>query len=241
MALLDPLRRTRRRAFDAVRRRIGDSRWGRSRLCRRLASVDRLHVGCGANWVDGWLNVGLLDPGGHPYGSLQRHHGALVLRLDLTLGLPIPEAALRYVYGSHFIEHLAFPQALAFLGECRRALRPGGRIRLTCPDLELWARRYLEDDRDFLERYAELTRERREDQGLPPPRTRGQIMMSQVHGWGHRWAYDEESLRDLLERTGFGEVSRRDHHRSALPDVELLEPSTPTRLLETLYVEAVRR
>jgi predicted SAM-dependent methyltransferase len=208
------------------------------RLLRfRLAGVERLHVGCGGIWVPGWLNMDRFPVGLQPYGALRRREGALVLSFDASGELPLHEGRLWHVYGSHFIEHLSFAEALAFLAECHRALRPGGLIRLTCPDLELWARRYLERDEVFLRSYEQATARTRD---LPELRTGAQVLMSQLHGWGHRWAYDEESLCEALERSGFDEARRRGHRESRLPDIDLLEPATPSRLLETLYVEAVR-
>jgi len=187
--------------------------------------------------VPGWLNVGLLPPELQSYGALRQRGGALVLCLDASGVLPFRDGALREVYGSHFIEHLPFPSGLAFMAECHRTMRPGGRIRLTCPDLELWARRYLDRDEAFLRAYEQATAPFRD---LPALRTGGQVMMSQLHGFGHRWGYDEESLCEALERSGFRDARRRDHRDSELPDIERLEPATPVRLLETLYVEAVR-
>lgn len=231
------LRGLRRRTVEWVRRRIGDSGPYRRRLRRRLAAVDRLHVGCGDVWVPGWLNVGLLPWWRQPYGTLRIRDGAVVLSLDVTLGLPLDDGRLDQVYGSHFIEHLAFGDGLAFMKECHRAMRPGGLIRLSCPDLELWARKYVENDRAFLEAYESAVAGMRD---LPELRTRGQIMMSQVHGWGHRWAYDAESLCEALERTGFRDATPRGYRESGIRQIGALEPDTPVRLLETLYVEAFR-
>jgi hypothetical protein len=223
---------------DGLRRRIGDSATYRRRLRRRLAGVERLHVGCGAIWVPGWLNIGMPRPRLQPYGTLRDRDGALVLSLDVSRGLPADDASVEHVYGSHFIEHLPLEEGLAFLAECHRVLRPGGLIRLTCPDLELWARKYLENDSAFLEAYRQATAAAR--RRLPALRTRGQVMMSQLHGWGHRWGYDAESLCEVLERSGFRDAKRRGYCDSELPDIERLELADPVKLLETLCVEAVR-
>lgn len=235
--MLTALRKARRPWPTTLRRRVCDSAPHRRRLRQRLATVERLHVGCGAIWVPGWLNIGLLPSWMQPYGAVRNRDGALVLSLDISRGLPLDDARLEQVYASHFIEHLTFDKALAFLAECHRVLRPGGRIRLTCPDLELWARKYLEKDTAFLETYERSSAAGRK---LPALHTPGQILMSQLHGWKHRWGYDAESLCEALERSGFRDAKQRGYHDSEFSDIEQLEPATPIRLLETLCVEAVR-
>jgi SAM-dependent methyltransferase len=56
-----------------------------------------------------------------------------------------PDASFDLVYVSHVIEHLASPRA--FLGTCRRLLKPGGAVHIETPNLDcaearLFRRRY---------------------------------------------------------------------------------------------------
>src|SRR5262245_24244666 len=83
----------------------------------------RLHVGCGPrNLMAEWWNVDILTfPGVDEVA-------------DVTV--PWPWHNLEYVFGEHFLEHLALDDAVKFLTEAAWNLRPGGRIRLSTPGLE---------------------------------------------------------------------------------------------------------
>lgn len=213
-------------------RLLGNTRLNRARLGRQLAACDRLNIGCGESGVPGWVNIGLFSDRKVPYGTIVNHRATRLLHYDMTRGIPMRDETARYIYASHFIEHLTLGEARLFFRECYRVLKPGGMIRITTPDLELWIERYLANDLSFFERfyrccpsYSDLT-------------TKGQILVGQIQGWGHRWLYDLESLQAIMAEAGFGTITRMEHHQSALPDIQLLEPTDEERLLETFYVEA---
>jgi hypothetical protein len=81
-----------------------------------------LHVGCGRERLDGWVNIDSQDLPG------------VDLVADVTQGLHFENC--RAVFAEHFLEHLTIEQALDFLGEAHRALAPGGWLRLSTPNLE---------------------------------------------------------------------------------------------------------
>lgn len=89
----------------------------------------RLHIGCGASPIEGWVNVDIQD-------------GAGVDRLlDVRRGLPFEDVEL--IFAEHFIEHLTLEESLAFLAECRRILLPEGVLRLSTPNLDwTWLSHY---------------------------------------------------------------------------------------------------
>ena len=93
----------------------------------------RLHVGCGRERLDGWVN---LDNQSLP---------GVDLVTDVTEGLDF--ADVEAVYAEHFLEHLTVDQALDFLLECHRVLRDGGLLRLTTPNLDwAWKSHYWLED-----------------------------------------------------------------------------------------------
>lgn len=56
---------------------------------------------------------------------------------DITkLPLPYPDNSVNMIFAEHLLEHNSVAQAVAFLDDCRRILKPGGRIRICCPVLE---------------------------------------------------------------------------------------------------------
>lgn len=90
-----------------------------------------LNLGCGQRFHPAWTNLDLApaDPS--------------IRRCDVTRPLPFEGAAFDAVYHAHLLEHLPRAQALPFLHECRRVLKPGGILRLAIPNLEAIARLYL--------------------------------------------------------------------------------------------------
>jgi predicted SAM-dependent methyltransferase len=218
-----------------ILRRVGNTELNQARLQRRLSHFDRVNVGCGedaGSGVPGWLNVGLFSDKRLPYGTLKREGARAILHFDMTVGIPVPNNQIRFIYASHFIEHLSLAHGTAFFRECCRILQPGGRIRITTPDLGLWLENYVADEKAFFDSfYAEF-------QSFPDLKTKGEILVGQIQGWGHQWLYDFDSLSEVMSRAGFAAVCRSRYHESSFPEIEKLEPDEPGRVLETLYVEA---
>jgi len=90
-----------------------------------------VNLGCGARHHPDWTNFDLVPA------------GPGVVACDLTRGIPLPDAQCDAVYHSHVLEHLRPDDALPFLRECRRILKPGGVLRVVVPDLEQACREYL--------------------------------------------------------------------------------------------------
>lgn len=88
----------------------------------------RLHLGCGARHLDGWVNVDL--PGGGAYGK------APDLEHDLTEPLPYADGTVDEVFSSHVFEHFDRWAADDILADWIRVLKPGGRIALEMPCLD---------------------------------------------------------------------------------------------------------
>jgi predicted SAM-dependent methyltransferase len=95
------------------------------------AAWSLLNLGCGQRFHPDWVNLDLrpADPS--------------VRRGDVAQSLPFDDASFDAVYHSHLLEHLPRDQALPFLRECRRVLKPGGILRLAIVNLEAIARLYL--------------------------------------------------------------------------------------------------
>lgn len=95
-----------------------------------------LNLGCGAAFSPSpeWLNLDI-----EPQPSARGH----VHPYQLTMGIPFHDNSFEGVYHSHLLEHFPRTQALPFLRECLRVLRPNGILRVAVPDLEPILRRYL--------------------------------------------------------------------------------------------------
>lgn len=211
------------------------SSWNAARLRdeAKKKSIDKLHVGCGDVYLDGWLNI--LFETREEYGRIKSENGAFVLNYNLLKPWPVNDDTVEFIAGSHFIEHLDLNKGIQFLKEGYRVLKKGGSIRLSCPDLELYARHYVANNKEFFQ-----NKWIREWCAFQNAKTPGEIFISKAYdsGCNHKWFYDFESLRHILELAGFCEVKRCQRLEGRIPDLEALEPAD--REQETLFVEAVK-
>lgn len=159
----------------------------------RLSAYDRLNLGAGGDYRDGWAN---LDIGG------RRN-----LIWDLTKPLPLKISSIRYVYSEHFIEHVSREDAVKLLSNARACMKSDGVIRLSTPDLRLFSEAYLAGD------VPPLWSERN------PTRMFNELMRN----WGHIFLYDEPELRAVLTEAGFTEIKRVARHQSDHPELCRLE------------------
>jgi SAM-dependent methyltransferase len=222
-----------------------------------------LNLGCGAKtstlcvnidwsmllrlkrWRVGWLG------GPARRRAIDALEGEIVVH-DLRRGIPAADASVDAVYHSHLLEHIDRDAAPSFMAEIRRVLKPRGIQRIVVPDLELLARRYLEqfgeprhDDRvaEMIEQIA-----RREAYGTsiqPPLRRRIENVVlgdARRRGETHQWMYDRVSLARLLEDSGFVDINVVSYDRSGIPDWQLTQldtlPNGSPYKPGSLYMEA---
>jgi len=177
----------------------------------------RLHLGCGSKKFPGWINVDM-----NPKGDFT---------LDMREGLPFADSSVECIYTEHSLEHFYREDDGPFLlGECLRVLEPGGWIRITVPDAQIFLDFYHGKlDPQVAEALA------RTHAGFN--RTRLDVVNSAFR-WKHQhhYLYDAETLAALLEEIGFSEVQRRAFRET--PIEEFRELDLETRRIETLYMEA---
>jgi SAM-dependent methyltransferase len=110
--------------------------------------------------------------------------------------LPHLDNTVDVVYSSHMVEHLDRRQAIEFLKEALRVLKPGGIVRLALPDLKIRIDRYLQnrDANEFID-LLYLAREQ-------PRGVRERLRWMIVGDRQHAWMYDAKSAIRLLESAG---------------------------------------
>src|SRR3990167_2364569 len=112
-------------------------------------NIKQLHVGCGDILLKDWLNIRFERR--EEYGKIKKENGDFYLNYNLLKRWPFENDSIQYIAGSHFIEHLDLNQGIQFLKESFRVLKKGGAIRLSCPDLNIYARNYIEGNQKFFE------------------------------------------------------------------------------------------
>jgi predicted SAM-dependent methyltransferase len=200
--------------------------------------MTRFHLGCGTNFLNGWLNINYWEhlEQGKLYANPNQTNGTVLLNHDLRLGIPTDRNSLDAIYHSHFLEHLTYFDGLDFLQKCYEALKIGGIHRLVVPDLEAFAKAYVTQDSFFLKKYKEhvLT----DDQNRYE--TNASIFMGMLHNHEHKCGYDWETLRWALERAGFVRIRRMLFQESDLSDISVVEAYSPLRALESICVECYK-
>ncbi len=169
----------------------------------------RLHLGCGANIKRGWLNMDL-----SPSADLQ---------VDLRRRFPLPDNCSTIIYTEHFLEHLDYREpATSFVKECFRVLQPGGILSIAVPDGEMMFRMYV------LGVTPEYLAEQKKWQPDWMTTQMERINFNFRQDFEHRFMYDFETLKKLLDSCGFVDVVKRD------PDPSL---DLPLHVLGSLYVQ----
>jgi|GEM_PF-404064 len=169
-----------------------------------------LNIGSGNRKLPGFINIDLED-------------GADIV-CDVTNGLPFDDASVDGIYSEHFIEHISQADAMRFFRECRRILKPGGRLRLATPDLDFIVNRYSEEDwRKNSEMVQRLGWNWVEN-------TCEQLNLT-MRSWGHQWLYNEREMRRLAEIAGLDFDGRRGYGQSPETFFRNLEHRAGSRLI----------
>lgn len=143
----------------------------------------RVHLGSGADYRPGWLNVDADEACGPD----------LVARAE---ALPTLESgSVDVIEACHLFEHLTYDEAVGALAEWRRVLRSGGELLLELPDLAASVAmlgRHFDDEGHDLGMVGIY--------GWPPD--------VEAHGVPmlHKWGWTRETIARQLERAGFPHV-----------------------------------
>ena len=199
--------------------------------------VRKLHVGCGGNYLDTWLNSDLVPDNKN------------IVALDASKLFPLPSATFDYVYCEHLFEHLSFIQQINFLGESFRILKPGGKIRIATPDFDFLARlagnKKSEFDREYLKWNFQTFLKYIPSQLMDMTNLDVYVINNYFRDWGHQLIHNQSSIKNLLEYCGFRILAFESVGNSSDPMLTGLErhgamiTDTYNRY-ETMVVEATK-
>jgi predicted SAM-dependent methyltransferase len=177
----------------------------------RTHTVRKLQLGTGSNILEGWLNTDIYD----------EKRTNEVVYLDARKPFPLPDASFDLVFTEHMLEHISYREALRCLTECCRVLKPGGRIRVATPSLENLIRLYEAQPTDLHRRYVRWSVDsfiEEADAHLP-----GFVVNNFLRDWGHRFVFDEGTLRHAFQVVGFVDVEEKSVGESSDPELVGLE------------------
>jgi predicted SAM-dependent methyltransferase len=190
---------------------------------RRLVAIQGtkpvcLHLGCGARYLNGWINIDIML--GDPVPDVL---------LDLQRGIPLPDGTVDYIYSEDFIEHLDFAKGCYLLSECSRVLRVGGAMRIVTPNLLTFALAYINRSETDLAQY-------RERFGCS---TFAEMFNTGMRAWGHKFLYDEETLVKVLTRFGF-DARKRSYNYSEEPILRGLDLRNSAEGSHSMYFDCYK-
>ena len=196
-----------------------------------MSSTIRINIGCGMTPTEGWVNLDnspslrlakfpfvaevlhrlrLLDNNQFEYAGYCRSNR--IKFADGTRRIPVVDGGADVVYASHVIDLLDRVEIKLFLAEARRALRPGGTLRIVVLDLgKLLAEYRRNEDADrFMSNLMVCA---------PRARTFAQrLRLLAVGDRMHKWAYDGKSLAKLLVECGFEDPVALAQGETRIPD-----------------------
>lgn len=184
------------------------------RKARSFAKVDdiKLNFGCGRRIKKGWINVDLCNTAD--------------LTLDLREPLPFRNQICSFIYSEHFLEHIGYPEPVSsLLRECYRVMKPGAVFSVVVPDIDLVMRAYVNGGD---EAYYEAQKK------WHPKDLKTQIEQINYNfrqQGEHKFCYDLETLKMLLEKCGFTNVRRREFDPAL---------DTADRIVGSLYVDCIK-
>jgi predicted SAM-dependent methyltransferase len=168
-----------------------------------------LHLGCGFLRKQGWVNIDLVGTSAEVFW-------------DLLEPLPFPDDCADGVYHEHVLEHFSVADGLRVLTNCFHVLQPRGILRVVVPDVRRYAESYVNDPAmSFIH-------------NVRPGHATGLLAFQEIFfKYGHRAAYDAETLRYVLHGVGFVDIRECQCNETELPH----PPDNEDRRLESLYVE----
>ena len=178
----------------------------------------KINFGSGPGKLPGWLNVDVA----------LKYQPDLVA--ELRKRLPFDDHSVDFVHSEDFLVQLSIEEALDFLRECRRILKPSGVMRLLTPDLEKFARTYLEQPTWLVDTWEKFV-------GVPlKTRTACEVFNVGIRMAG-QFHFDRSTFRKAAALSGFHayEVTANTSDYPELRGIDLRRPNESI----SMYFECV--
>ena len=148
----EPLQDAVRNLWNEFRITRSARRWSRQLQPFQGKTNLKVHLGCGGELKPGWINIDVARKSTVPPAGPITPQDVVVVNYDLRRGaLPLADGSCDIIYSSHFFEYLECKQGFRLMRDSFRALRSGGKFRVSLPNFRGLFRAYLERDLHHLE------------------------------------------------------------------------------------------
>jgi predicted SAM-dependent methyltransferase len=155
----------------------------------KLHQTRKLQIGTGRNALKGWLNT-----------DRDTAVSKETVFMDAQKKFLFAESTFDYIFCEHFIEHLDYWNGLRFIQECHRVLKPGGKLRISTPDLCFLIDLFAENKTELQHRYIKWAVDSQTDFDIYLDTF---VINNFFRSWGHKFIYDYKTLKDSMTRCGF--------------------------------------
>lgn len=170
--------------------------------------VRKLHIGCGTNLIEGWLNTDLYP----------RNLNAV--RLNAFKMSAIPNNSFDYIFSEHMIEHLTYQQGEIMLKECKRILKPNGKIRIATPNLQFLLNLMNPEKSKVQIDYIKFITQKDIKSEIESDCF---VLNNFFYNYTHRFIYDKNTLSNLLKNVGFNKINFYNPSNSLDPNLTNIE------------------
>lgn len=198
-------------------------------------NTKKLHIGCGDNFLEGWLNTDLNSSDNIGY-------------LDAGKPFPFQAESFQFIFSEHLFEHLDVEQQINMIKECLRILKPNGVLRIATPSLDFLNDLYNAPKKPKNDFYINWAIDRLP--GLQPVNKyisdvsvhQNYIINHFYKAWGHKMIHNYKSLQSLALQIGFTQVKEKNVGESEIYELRNIERHgevIPVEIntLETMVVE----
>lgn len=213
-----------------------------------VESLKKLHLGCGTNFHEDWINLDgswnawlsqniILRKLIMAFNLLPKHAYLIdwpvkIVIHDVRKRLPFQDCTMDAIYASHLWEHLYLEEALKLFKECHRTLKPAGVLRIVVPDLQSLATEYVDaklamkNNDEILDICpADKLNEKLllRNRSVPSGNILYRIYCLCKDFHSHKWVYDEASLAKYFILSGFRDVRKMQAHESRINGIDKIE------------------
>lgn len=160
--------------------------------------VCKLHLGCGNNYYKGFLNSDALS------GKIY---------IDIRKKLPFRSNTFDEIYSNHLIEHIYKKDFISFVKECKRVLKPEGKIIFCTPDMIKIMKIFLiEKNKYKIDIISHGHKEFSFDKNFFVSNYINDL--SHIF-FGHKYLYSFEYLSYIINREGFIKIKQKNNYNTS--------------------------